>query len=79
MASRKVKNLGVKFPKETSTQNKKVHESFDDELSRYQKWIDFDIANSHKVLNSTQQLLKKAGFGLVKDQKGNYQVVSSDK
>ena len=59
--------------------NQKVHESFDDELSRYQKWIDFDIANSHKVLNSTQQLLKKAGFGLVKDQKGNYQVVSSDK
>lgn len=56
-----------------------MHESFDDELSRYQKWIDFDIANSHKVLNSTQQLLKRAGFGLVKDQKGNYQVVSSDK
>ena len=59
--------------------NQKIHESFDDELSRYQKWIDFDIANSHKVLERTQQLLKKAGFGLVKDQKGNYQVVSSDK
>ena len=50
-------NLGVS--------GRKKYEGYDDgnnEIDRYQKWVDFDISRYGKISKRTQQMVNKAGY-----------------
>lgn len=41
-----------------------------------QKWVDFDMKRYGRISNRTNELVKKAGFQIVKDDHGDYEVVA---
>lgn len=47
-----------------------------DVLAKYQKWVDYDMKRYGKVSDKTNKELKDAGFELVKDDHGDYEVTS---
>lgn len=51
-----------------------LNESAD--ISEYQKWVDFDMEKYGRISNITMKKIKKAGFSVVKDQYGDYEVIA---
>ena len=51
----------------------------DADISEYQKWVDFDMEKYGKISNLTMRKIKKAGFSVVKDQYGEYEVIADRK
>ena len=44
---------------------RKKYEGYDDgnnEIDRYQKWVDFDMSRYGKISERTQQMVNKAGY-----------------
>ena len=41
-----------------------------------QKWIDYDMIRYGKISNKTNALVKKAGFQIIKDDHGDYEVTA---
>lgn len=59
--------------------NTKLDEDQNDlgnELDRYQKWVDFDMKRYGKISNRTQQMVHKAGYQILKDDHGDYEVAA---
>ena len=42
----------------------------------YQKWVDYDMEHYGEVSERTNELIDKAGFQIVKDDHGDYEVVA---
>lgn len=41
-----------------------------------QKWVDYDMKRYHKISDRTNRLVKKAGFQIIKDDHGDYEVAA---
>jgi len=41
-----------------------------------QKWVDYDMKRYHKISDRTNRLVKKAGFQIIKDDHGDYEVTA---
>lgn len=41
-----------------------------------QKWVDYDMIRYGKISNKTNALVKKAGFQIIKDDHGDYEVTA---
>lgn len=64
-------NLGVS--------GRKKYEDYDgrnNEIDRYQKWVDFDMSRYGKISERTQQMVNKAGYQIIKDDHGDYEVAA---
>lgn len=46
------------------------------EIDKYQKWVDFDMKRYGKISDRTQQMVKKAGYQILKDDHGDYEVAA---
>lgn len=68
-------NLGVQSRKGATSKNGKLHEA-ENEIDNYQKWVDFDMKRYGKISNRTQQMVKKAGYQILKDDHGDYEVAA---
>lgn len=60
--------------------NKEIKEYKDmgQDLSEYQKWVDYDMKRYHKISDKTMGEIKKAGLSVVKDQYGGYEVIAKE-
>lgn len=56
-----------------------LQESVGQDVSEYQKWVDFDMEKYHKISDNTMQKIKEAGLSVVKDQYGEYEVIADRK
>lgn len=45
-------------------------------IDRYQRWVDFDIAHYGKISKRTQDFVNKAGYQILKDDHGDYEVAA---
>ena len=54
-------------------------ETVGQDVSEFQKWVDYDMEKYHKISNNTMNKIKKAGLSVVKDQYGDYEVIASRK
>lgn len=50
--------------------------SSENEIDRYQRWVDFDMAHYGKISERTQQMVNKAGYQIIKDDHGDYEVAA---
>lgn len=50
--------------------------SLENEIDRYQKWVDFDMSRYGKISERTQQMVNKAGYQILKDDHGDYEVAA---
>ena len=53
---------------------KYTKESIGSDLAKYQKWVDYDMKRYGKISDKTNNLIKKAGLTVIKDQYGEYEV-----
>jgi len=51
----------------------------DANISEYQKWVDYDMEKYGRISGLTKAKLKRAGFSVVKDQYGEYEVIADRK
>ena len=60
-------------------QRKSVKESKEtgEDLSEYQKWVDYDMKKYRKISDDTMKKIKSAGLSVVKDQYGDYEVIAN--
>lgn len=56
-----------------------VKESVGQDVSDYQKWVDYDMKKYKKISKETMSKIKKAGLSVVKDQYGDYEVIADRK
>lgn len=61
--------------KDAKKKNLKESEASQD-ISEYQKWVDFDMKKYKRISDETMNKIKKAGFSVVKDQYGDYEVIA---
>lgn len=47
-----------------------------EDLSEYQKWVDYDMKKYRKISDDTMKKIKSAGLSVVKDQYGDYEVIA---
>lgn len=47
-----------------------------EDLSEYQKWVDYDMKKYHRISGNTMKKIKSAGLSVVKDQYGDYEVIA---
>lgn len=50
--------------------------SFGNEIDRYQRWVDFDMSHYGKISKRTQDYINKAGYQIIKDDHGDYEVAA---
>lgn len=50
--------------------------SLGNEIDRYQQWVDFDMSRYGKISERTQQMVNKAGYQIIKDDHGDYEVAA---
>lgn len=53
-------------------------ESTGSDLAKYQKWVDYDMKRYGKISDITDDKLKRAGLEVVKDDHGDYEVISRE-
>ena len=58
---------------------KSMKESVGQDVSEYQKWVDYDMKKYKKISKETMSKIKKAGLSVVKDQYGDYEVIADRK
>ena len=56
----------------------KEYKDMGQDLSEYQKWVDYDMKRYHKISDKTMGEIKKAGLSVVKDQYGDYEVIAKE-
>lgn len=65
--------------KRESLRRKSIKESVGQDVSEYQKWVDYDMKKYKKISKETMSKIKKAGLSVVKDQYGDYEVIADRK
>lgn len=45
-------------------------------IDRYQRWVDFDMSHYGKISKRTQDFVNKAGYQILKDDHGDYEVAA---
>lgn len=50
--------------------------SQDNAIDRYQRWVDFDMSHYGKISKRTQDFVNKAGYQILKDDHGDYEVAA---
>lgn len=56
-----------------------LEESLGQDLTEYQKWVDYDMKRYGKISAKTEELLRKAGLEVVKDDHDAWSVVAKEK
>lgn len=56
-----------------------LEESLGQDLTEYQKWVDYDVKRYGKISAKTEELLRKAGLEVVKDDHGAWAVMAKEK
>ena len=49
------------------------------DLTKYQKWVDYDMKRYGRISDNTQNYLKRAGLEVVKDNHGDYEVIAKER
>lgn len=57
---------------------KESAEDLAQDLTRYQKWVDYDMKKYGRISDITKRALEKAGLELVKDDHGDYEVIAKE-
>ena len=57
----------------------KEYKDMGQDLGEYQKWVDYDMKKYHRISDKTMKEIKDAGLSVVKDQYGDYEVISHEK
>lgn len=57
---------------------KKLKEDLAQDLTRYQKWVDYDMKKYGRISDITKKALEKASLELVKDDHGDYEVIAKE-
>lgn len=60
---------------EEATKTEIIKEDLAQDLTRYQKWVDYDMKKYGRISDITKKALEKAGLELVKDDHGDYEVI----
>lgn len=68
----KLKKAEMKEPRQLKESDKPAATSIEDA----QKWVDYDMKRYHKISDKTNDLIKKAGFQIIKDDHGDYEVAA---
>lgn len=55
-----------------------IKEDLAQDLTRYQKWVDYDMKKYGRISDITKRALEKAGLELVKDDHGDYEVIAKE-
>lgn len=63
---------------EESTKTEIIKEDLAQDLTRYQKWVDYDMKKYGRISDITKKALEKAGLELVKDDHGDYEVIAKE-
>jgi len=58
--------------------DKKESSEVSKDLSKYQRWVDYDMKHYGKISGRTDGFLKKAGLEVVKDDHGDYEVIAKE-
>lgn len=53
-----------------------LKESVGQDLSEYQKWVDYDMEKYGRVSKDTFSKIRAAGLNVVRDQYGEYEVIA---
>ena len=53
-----------------------LKESLGSDIAKYQKWVDYDMERYNRISDKTLEEIKKAGLSVVKDQYGEYEVIT---
>lgn len=64
---------------ETSEVEESLTEDIGQDISEYQKWVDYDMKKYGRISFATMKKIRKAGFSVVKDQYGEYEVIADRK
>lgn len=51
-------------------------ENLGDDITKYQRWVDYDMKRYGRISDKTEDEIKKAGLSVVKDQYGEYEVIA---
>jgi len=51
-------------------------ERIGNDISEYQKWVDYDMKKYGRISDITKSKIRKAGLSIVKDQYGDYEVIA---
>lgn len=71
-------HLEDRVKKLISSSYEPVNESTGSDLAKYQKWVDYDMKRYGKISDITNDKLKRAGLEVVKDDHGDYEVISKE-
>lgn len=63
---------------EESTKTEIIKEDLAQDLTRYQKWVDYDMKKYGRISDITKKALEKASLELVKDDHGDYEVIAKE-
>lgn len=63
---------------EESNKTEIIKEDLAQDLTRYQKWVDYDMKKYGRISDITKKALEKAGLELVKDDHGDYEVIAKE-
>ena len=72
---RKYKKFSLK---ESTSKEKTIKEDLAQDLTRYQKWVDYDMKKYGRISDITKRALEKASLELVKDDHGDYEVIAKE-
>ena len=56
-----------------------LNEDAGQDITEYQKWVDYDMEKYHRISDDTMEKIHKAGLSVVKDQYGEYEVIADRK
>lgn len=63
---------------EESTKTEIIKEDLAQDLTRYRKWVDYDMKKYGRISDITKKALEKASLELVKDDHGDYEVIAKE-
>ena len=63
---------------EESNKTEIIKEDLAQDLTRYQKWVDYDMKKYGRISDITKRALEKASLELVKDDHGDYEVIAKE-
>lgn len=64
--------------KVNSLKERKFDEDLGDDVSKYQRWVDYDMKRYGKISDKTKSYLDRAGLEVVKDDHDDYEVIAKD-
>ena len=69
----------IRFDKDRrNTESLKEDDQAASVVDKYQKWVDYDMKKYHRISDITKRKLDDAGFEVVKDDHGDYEVIAKE-